>query len=498
MASSSTTTKSQYHHFVPRFILRNFAHPFQPSSDPVKESPKRNRRKRKSGYYPGDAMLNTINLAGTTAEVIETPVSKTLGMTDMYRDFADATNQYHLEEKLSKLESHAGRIISTIRKAFEAGDQDVWITRSDRDTLRKFLFIMKYRGSHAHKRFYHQDPESYSSSDKERLLDYMHRKGFQKPIDVWSDNINAMLELKMDPAMEWMEWLMEHAYPDDAKWFIARSQMMYLALCTPSGQNDEFLLTENLYSVYEGPGSLSRDPDTNETVLRAYTELHTFSVVSPKLMMVLRSFILPVPEEDADEEMKAWREEMYQLNAIQHDDPMNANSIIKDLPITKARNSYTMIVDGRIVLRDGEDGQYRSHHRFCFRFFPISTEYTNTINSIMLEESYSIATAVFKTRLAACKALEHYLSMPCEVDGRYFKLVADKPDDPRLMFLQKLEQVVKQLGSNATAIYHVLPNSNLETWGQKLAQALPKEPTGTMRLYMKLGYSYTLTKGYLR
>lgn len=326
----------------------------------------------------------------------------------------------------------------------------------------------------------------------------MHRKGFQKPIDVWFDNINAMLELKMDPAMEWMEWLMEHAYPDDAKWFIARSQMMYLALCTPSGQNDEFLLTENLYSVYEGPGSLSRDPDTNETVLRAYTELHTFSVVSPKLMMVLRSFILPVPEEDADEEMKAWREEMYQLNAIQHDDPMNANSIIKDLPITKARNSYTMIVDGRIVLRDGEDGQYRSHHRFCFRFFPISTEYTNTINSIMLEESYSIATAVFKTRLAACKALEHYLSMPCEVDGRYFKLVADKPDDPRLMFLQKLEQVVKQLGSKATAIYHVLPNSNFETWGQKLAQALPKEPTGTMRLYMKLGYSYTLTKGYLR
>lgn len=71
----------------------------------------------------------------------------------MYRDFANATNQHYLEEQLSGLESRAGGIVSTIRKAFEAGNQEVWITRTDRDVLRKFLFIMKYRGTRFRKRF---------------------------------------------------------------------------------------------------------------------------------------------------------------------------------------------------------------------------------------------------------------------------------------------------------------------------------------------------------
>ena len=77
-----------------------------------------------------------------------------MGLTDMYRDFAHATNQHYLEQQLSKLESRAGQIISKIKKAFEANENEVWITRPERDDLRKFLFIMKYRGSMAHKRFY--------------------------------------------------------------------------------------------------------------------------------------------------------------------------------------------------------------------------------------------------------------------------------------------------------------------------------------------------------
>lgn len=144
-------------------------------------------------------MLHAINLAGAAAEVTETSVSRTFGFIDMYRDFANASNQHHLEEQLSRLESRAGEVVSKIRKAFDAGNQEVWITRTDRDILRKFLFIMKYRGSLARKRFYHQRIEDYSANDRESLLQYMREKGYQKPADVWFDNIRAMLELKMDP-----------------------------------------------------------------------------------------------------------------------------------------------------------------------------------------------------------------------------------------------------------------------------------------------------------
>ena len=217
--------------------------------------------------------------------------------------------------------------------------------------------------------------------------------------------------------------------------------------------------------------------------------------------MVLRSFILPVPEEDADEDVKTWRQTMFQLNAVQHNDPLNVKSILEDLPITKARNSYTKLVNGRTVLLDGEDGTKRSHHKFCFRFFPISTEHTERINCILLEESYSISTIVFKSQLAARKTLENYLSMPCEIDGRcHFKIVAHTSDDPRLMFLRKLEQVAKQLGSNATAIYHVERlKDNFEVLGQMLGDAFPKEPAGSMRLYTKLGCFLPHNRiGYLR
>jgi hypothetical protein len=445
-------------------------------------------------------MLHTINLAGATAELTETPVSRTFGLTDMYRDFADATNQHYLEEQLSRLESRAGETISKIRKAFEAGERDIWITRLDRDVLRKFLFIMKYRGSTAHKRFYHQGTESYSADDREKLLKYMREKGYQKPVDVWFANIKAILELKMDPKGEWMTELKKCVYPDDAEWCIMHMQMMYLALCTPSGQDDEFLLTENAYSIHEGPVSLNIDQATGESTVTCYTEFHVFAPISPKLIIVLRSFVLPVAEEDTNENIRRYRETMFQLNAIQHNDPLTANSMFEDLPVTKARNSYTRVVDGRLVLLDGEDGSHRSDHKFCFRFFPISTEHVNKMNRVMLNESYKISTIVFKSQLGLRKTLEYYLSLPPGRDKTYnFKTVGAGPDGPRLACLKKLEQVAKQLGSDTTAVYQsqvleVTEEDEFNALAEMLAKGLPKEPSQFMKLYAKLGQLIAVAK----
>jgi hypothetical protein len=433
-------------------------------------------------------MLHAINLTGATAELIETPVSRTFGLVDMYRDLEGAANQHYLEEQLSRLESRTGQIIHKIRKAFEAGEREVWITRPDRNMLRKFLFIMKYRGTGQHRRFYHQNAEGYSEDDREPLLTYMREKGYQKPIDVWFDNIKVMLELKMDPEGEWMEELRKRVYPDDAEMYIAHTQMMYLALCTPSAKDDEFLLTENAYSVHEGPNSVLIHPDTGESTLGCYTEFHVFSVISPKLIMVLRSFLLPIPEEDSDEEIKRQRETMLHLNIIKHVDPLHVRSILEDLPVAKARNSYARLMDGRTVLLDGENGSPRSDHKFCFRFFPISTKHVNKINGIMLEHSDNSATVVFKSRLATRKTLDYYLSMPC--GG--FKMVGNAPNDPKLAYLKKLEQAVKQLGSDTTAVYRmqrskISDSDKFETLGQMLANHLPEEPTEFMKLYAKLG-----------
>lgn len=186
---------------------------------------------------------------------------------------------------------------------------------------------------------------------------------------------------------------------------------------------------------------------------------------------------------------------MFRLHAIQHDDPLSVNSILADLPVTKARNSYTRLVDGRVTLLDGEDGSPRSYHKFCFRFFPISTEHVNKINCIMLEQSYNISKIVFGSQLGARKTLEYYLSMPCEHNN--FKTYLDVPNDPRLVCLKKLEQAVKQLGSNITAKYKmqrlkVNEEEEFEILGQMLAKGLPTEPTESMSLYTKLGDPVTV------
>jgi hypothetical protein len=108
-------------------------------------------------------VLYGINLCGEEPTITETTVAKTFGMMDMYRDLGASTKQHRVEEQLSVLESQAGEIIGTIRKAFEAEKDDVWMTRTQRDTLRKFLFIMKYRGSRFHRRYFHENAEDYST-----------------------------------------------------------------------------------------------------------------------------------------------------------------------------------------------------------------------------------------------------------------------------------------------------------------------------------------------
>jgi Protein of unknown function (DUF4238) len=199
-----------------------------------------------------------------------------------------------------------------------------------------------------------------------------------------------------------MEELKQRAYPDDAQWFITHEQRMYLAFCTPEGKDDVFILTENAYGIHEGPVSVKIDPITGEETMTAYTEFHVLAVIAPRLTIVLRSMLLPNLEEDVNEDIKLLRETMYQWNANWHNFPPTANSLLEDLPVSKASNSYTRLVYGQRVLVEGEDGSRSSHHKFCFRFFPISDTHVNKINSIMLEESHNISKIVLAT------STEHY------------------------------------------------------------------------------------------
>ncbi|MCJ1253219.1 hypothetical protein MMC24_001030 [Lignoscripta atroalba] len=465
--------RAQYHHFIPRFILRNYASSIQLPTGSAKR-----RQNRRSQSQAKDGTLNVIDLENV--KVTQTPVSRTFGQLDMYRDFNGA-DQFDLEKRLSKLESQAGIILGKVRKAFEIGSPDIWLKRAERDTLRKFLFIMKYRSQCFYQR-YNPETGAYEADDKELMLNYMKDKGITNPMDVWFRNLKAFIELDMDPEGEWIEKIQEQAYPGDARWFGAHIQGAYLAFCQTSRPDDEFLLTGNAYAIFEGANSETFDPATGIGTTVVYSEYHCFAPLSPTLMIVLRSNLLPDGRKEPDE-----TDVLFQFTKSLHLDPASADSTLQDLPVKKCRNSYSRVEHGESILTEAY-ALPRSQHSFCFQFFRVTSQHVQTINNIMLAEASSMSTIVFKSIAATRNALEKYLT---EYDPKY-KIVLDSPNDKQAIFFSNLEAIVQQLGGSARSnhkIHYLQKNEEefFDTMGQRIRDALPTTDTPFMRLYRKLG-----------
>lgn len=287
-------------------------------------------------------------------------VGDTFGIVDLYRDFNEANrDQHELEKRLSTPEHDASEIFRTVIKMCDAEKKEVQLLRKDRNLLRRFLFIMMYRNSSFARRF-EKSREDYDSNDRESMLAYMDDKGFQTPKDVWFANIRAFLEVDLTKdSPDLLKDITQRAYPMDANWFFVHMEIFFLAFCTPKKTGDEFLLTQNSYSVFEGPSSAG-----------IWTDYHRFAPVSPKIMIVLRSCLLPsagVGEgDDAKQMLLDWMKSM-------HIDPYTAGSFLEDIQITRARNNYSRVVNGRVELLPTR--MSRDKHIYYFPFFPLDHDH---------------------------------------------------------------------------------------------------------------------------
>jgi hypothetical protein len=489
------TASVQYQHFVPQFLLRNFSHPYKPQNNGPKTS-KRSKRK----IFPREPVVHNLNLSVDPPVICETPVKRILGQIDMYRDTSKPSpEQQHIEQMFSKLEGQASAVFRKITKSFEQKEKGLWLTRDERDLIRKFLFLLKYRGSGFHRRFYHDNAEGYDANDRELLRDYMAEKGYTRPMDVWFNNLKTIMELRMDPEGEWMKDLPKRMFTEDALGFIIHAQCMYMAICTPSDPSDEFILTDNSYNVFEGPNFFAADEETGKVEGTAYTPLHEFAPVSPRLMIVLRSFIFPVPEEDAHADVKEERD-FFRSMVLDMVYKGEVKSLLADLPIKKARNNYSEILHGRTQFINGEDGKKRKDHKFSFTFFPIKTEHVNIINGILLDNSYVCSSVVFKSIENFSRTLEWYLTAPCTIG----KIVTGDDADLRLAGLKKLAAVSQSLGSEKKPVWREEPVPMVQNYEQfrlgKIEQGRlfnkiikndwkPFPDTELMQIYKTLGKS---------
>jgi hypothetical protein len=275
--------------------------------------------------------------------------------------------------------------------------------------------------------------------------------------------------------------------------------MMYMAICTPSDPNDEFILTDNSYNIFEGPNYSAADERTGKIEGTAYTPLHEFAPISPKLIIVLRSFVFPVAEEDANAVVKLDRD-FFRFTVWDNVYKRELKSLLADLPIQKARNNYSETINGRVKLINGEDGQKRKDHKFCFKFFPIETQHVNTINGILLDNAYGCSSVVFKTIESFMHTLEWFLTAPCTIG----KIIAGEDADLRFTCLKKLAAVSQSLGSDKKPVWreepvpvvqgvenHRLMHIERSRWlGKMIKGDLDSIPDmGYVRIYKTLGRS---------
>ncbi|KAK5993789.1 hypothetical protein PT974_07226 [Cladobotryum mycophilum] len=401
-------SNAQYQHFIPQFMLKNFSHPFVclDGGSPDKKCKKHNHKK---GKYPGDAVMNSVDLMLDPFIIEESPVSRTCGLWDMYDDVtkSNPNEKRNIEKKFSALEA-------------------------EKDVLRKFTFILRYRGSGLHKQYHHEDVETYNDKNQHLLRSYMKQRGFARPFNVWLHNLETMIDLEMDPGM-------------------------YLTICTPAELNEEFILTENSYNVWEGPNRWDHDPTTGESTRVGALDLHEFAPVSPKLMLVSRSNLLPEALGGSNPKARAERESEWQARLKGIFDP-NTKSMLHDLPVGKARNDYSAMVNGRIEIKPDWDGKLRNTDRFYFPFFRIPTSDVQKINGLLLDRAFNSSRIMFGHQNSLLDLLQWFLEEPCEVGKR----IESESADRQIKYLKNLGELVKSLGQDVNPVWIEPPTTTAE------------------------------------
>lgn len=254
------------------------------------------------------------------------------------------------------------------------------------------------------------------------------------------------------------EEIMGKVFPDDALWFMNMYQY-FLALRTPRLDTDEFLLTQNAYSIFEGPN----DPG-------AWADFHTFAPVSPKIMIVLRHECLPTGIEE-DEEYEAVKlRQLHQIKS-QHLVPASAGSCLEDLPVTKPGNNYSRVVSGKVELLPTKISLDK--HVFHFRFVKLQTRHVQKINEILLQQAVGTTAIIYESPMGLRRPLEFYLADESPGFKSVYRSQAGGADDTQFVFqgngkwsnlreddwepyFKLLEKIAQELGSTVRVKYRVI------------------------------------------
>ena len=242
--------RNQYHHYIPRFVLRNFA-----LDDHVKHA-----RERQDIYH----------YSLTNGHLRIARVDTTYGVSNMYSDIRNVSDINYVEKELGKLEQIASDVV---KQLLNPSKSEFTITATELDALKKFLFIMSFR----HPRRQQQYVEGrFDIATKARQEKFMKTHNLSTFADAWLENIKIilgsdLLPSKEDNILEPSRW---KSLEQTDFWF---HNIGTFVCIWEAPEPYEFIVTDNSFGIWEGncgPGMWSQ----------AY---HHFYPVSPRRIIVL-------------------------------------------------------------------------------------------------------------------------------------------------------------------------------------------------------------------
>ncbi|RPA87231.1 hypothetical protein BJ508DRAFT_410762 [Ascobolus immersus RN42] len=351
---------SQYHHYIPRFILRNFV---QEETNKTKEAEKYYNTKRSK-----DGLIRYYDLED--GQLGFRKLSRAYGVEDMYRDIS-LSDANHIEKLLSKLEGRAAKVIHKIRRAQEQRQGSITLWRGDLQTLRRFFFVMEYRSKSRRKKFT-SSLDEFIHPDKATISEYIKKRGFRSPSEVWLESLRMILEAEDSADGVGYDLLKGKMYDGDYDLFRYALDYFHVCLCEPEDPADEFIITDNGFSISEGHYILNNPWD--HSTYKSYADYHRVATISPRLAIVLRSNIFREGQEFLKEALYRKR----------------APSSLEDLPVDGAVVNYVNLKmpDGSIrMVNSIEDIEFSMMDSYSMQIYKIPTKHVHIVNMTQIEEA---------------------------------------------------------------------------------------------------------------
>lgn len=276
---AQTANKDQYHHFIPRFILRRF-----------QERPAKSKRERRELFRQNGVQAEYVHYWDAVNDILDLrPIGQVYGLQNLYRDCRNTENVNVVEDKLSVLESNAANIIEELHKALPTNRFST--KRRPLEDLRKFLFIMYYRLSVVKDTYFDENhPENAWS--KSWIEEYKQTHGFQSSAETWVHILGYFLDNSHLQLMEHGEKILRKDVLDDIRKFRTNQvppdiehfpALAYQSNCGKyytciwqAAVGEEFVLTNTSFGLWEG--LIMNEPS-----------IHRIYVISPRIVIVFRS-----------------------------------------------------------------------------------------------------------------------------------------------------------------------------------------------------------------